>query len=164
VKFLPEESTNSLRTSWSPRRILTVFGLLILIVGLLWYGKAKNPTITLQMCLAAPQRYDGSLIEVGTEATVAQVIEDGFILRQMGKLVKVVGKANDLQVGEFVGLLAVFHRPGLLELKKIHVAKNRRTKIWVSVIPLVMVLLFCIRQYRVDFRRLGLTERNPCRT
>ncbi len=161
---MPDELKNNGGSSWPPQRILTVFGLLILIAGLLWYGKVKNPTVTLQMCLAAPERYNGSLIEVGAEATVAQVIEDGFILRQMGKRVKVVGTVNSLQVGEFVGLLAVFHQPGWLELKKIHVAKNRRAKIWFSVIPLIIVFFLCARQYRIDLSRFEFAERDSCRT
>ena len=156
--------TNSDPKSWPLRRIMTALGLLISIIGLLWYGKVKNPTITLQMCLAAPERYDGSLIEVGAEATVAQVTEDGFILQQIGRLVKVVGAVNNLRVGEFVGLVAVFHRPGWLELKKIHVAKNRRAKIWFSVIPLIVIVLFCVRHYSVDLPRFEITERKPCRT
>ena len=141
------------------KRILFAVSSLLLMIWLSWYGKENDPTITLQMCLKEPRRYDNAIIEVGTEATVDSLTKDGFILKQMGKKIKVVGSDKDLKTGEYISLLAVFHNEGWLELKKIHVAKNRRLKILTSLLPVLLVFYFFFRHYRFhcqtfEFRRL----------
>jgi hypothetical protein len=133
--------------------------LLLLLASLLWYGKVYNPEITLQMCLASPERHDGAMINIGTEVTVAEVLPDGFVIRQMGRTIKVMGNAPGLGIGEFISLQAVFHRPGWLELKALHVARNRRAKIWTSVIPMALILGFFFHRYRFDWRRFEFRER-----
>ncbi|MBN2357031.1 hypothetical protein JXO59_13020 [candidate division KSB1 bacterium] len=127
--------------------------------ALIWYGHAYNPAITLPMCLAQPQRYDGSVIEIGTEVTVREILPDGFTIHQMGRVIPVQGPTVGLREGDFVVLSAVFHAPDRLQLKDIYVARGRRRKIVVSIFPVIVVLYVLIRTYRFDVRRFIIVER-----
>ena len=73
------------RQNWPGKRILFVILLLFVQAGLIWYGRVYNPAITLQQCLADPERYDSARIEVATEAVITAISSDGFMLRQMVK-------------------------------------------------------------------------------
>ncbi len=128
------------------------------LVALIWYGHSRYPAITLQMCLADPDRYDGTTIVVGNEATVSQNVEDGFYIRQMGREVKVITESS-FDIGEFIILQAVFHKPNLLFAEKIRIAKKRRWKIWLSVIPAIAVCAFFIKRYRFNTRNFYFEER-----
>ena len=153
---MPESLTNS----WSGKRFIRTLGLALSLIGLSLYGKVFDPTVTLQMCLRAPEKYDGALIEVGTEATVGDVLADGFTIRQMGKTVRVVGRSEDVAPGEYVNLLAVFHDGPWLELRRLHVAKYRRAKILLSAIPAVGVILLFLYRFRFDIHRFEFSERH----
>jgi hypothetical protein len=134
---------------------LTLVGIVFLIV----YGYIFNPTITLVMCLENPARYDAKVIEIGTEATVADLISNGFVLRQFGMEIPVYGQVRDLAINDFVSLKAVFHREGYLELLKVHAAKGRRLKIWISVPPLFFVIGFFFYKYKFNLRQFLFLER-----
>jgi hypothetical protein len=147
------------RQNWPSKRILFVILLLSGQVGLIWYGKAYNPAITLQQCLAAPERYDSARIEVATEAVIAAISDDGFILRQMGKEIKVIGHGPDLRAGEFVSLTGIFHKEGWIEADKIHVAKKRRAKIAASLLPIIVVLVLFVKKFTFNLCRFEFTPR-----
>jgi len=140
-------------------RFLRIFAYLCIIAALIVYGYLYHPGVTLSDCLASPEKYDGVVIEVGNEAKVERVFDDGFTIRQLGNSVRVFGALEDVQPGEFVLLLARFHKPCTLEAVKIRIAKNRRMKIWLSTIPAVLVAAYFIRRYRFDFRTFYFQER-----
>ncbi len=142
------------------KRWIRMGGYLALLVVLIWYGKAYNPAITLAKCMADPQKYDGTTINIGTEIIVREVLSDGFIVEQMGIRVPVKGEVTGVKGGQYVALSAVFHAPGWLELKQLYIAKGRRGKIVVSLLPLGIVVLVLVRRYRFDFRRLVIFERS----
>ena len=153
-------SKNNVPANWSARRLLTVLSLVTAMLFLLWFGKTHNPAITLQMCLADPQAFDKTLIEIGAEVTVARVTRDGFTIRQMGVEVPVRGTNHGIKPGEFIYLLAVFHQPGWLELKRFHIAKYRRAKIAVSILPIPLIAFLFLKKYRFSWRRFEFMERS----
>ena len=116
------------------------------------------------MCLKEPERYDGTVISVGTEATVAETLPNGFILQQMGRRIPVYGTVPDVAENEFVNILARFHQEGFLELEKIYIAKYRRLKIIASILPVFLVVFLFFKTYRFDFRSYQFFERKTCRT
>lgn len=149
---------------WTFFRILKALVLALVLLALSLYGKFFDPTITLQMCLQNPQKYDGALIEIGTETTVKEILADGFTIEQMGKVVKVAGKTENISPNKFVSLQVVFHKGPWLELKKSHIAKYRRLKIAVSVIPALFIFFLFLREYTFRFNRFEFIERRSCRT
>ncbi|MGQ9560087.1 MAG: hypothetical protein ACUVWA_06210 [Candidatus Oleimicrobiaceae bacterium] len=136
----------------------------MLLVALTYYGYRAFPEIRLADCLHDPARYDGALITVGTEATVERVLPDGFLVRQMGRVVRVIGDAGNARPGDFVRFRARFHREGHLTLEQLYVAKRRRAKVAVSILPALLVVALVIKTYRFDPHRLCFVERKPCRT
>lgn len=153
-------SKNNILASWAAARLLTAMFLAAAMLFLLWFGKTHNPAITLQMCLADPQTFDNTLIKVGAETIVARVTEDGFVIRQMGAEIPVRGANQGIKPGEFIYLLAVFHQPGWLELKRLHIAKFRRAKIAVSILPIPLIAFLFLKKYRFSWRRFEFVERS----
>ena len=140
-------------------RWIRISGLLLILAGLLYYGHQFNPEINLSMCLKDPTRYDGREIPVGTEAKVIKRLADGFILQEMGHTIRVKGDLQDIAPGEYVRMRAIFHKEGYLELKRIYVAEGRRLKIFLSIVPAVLVLFLLFKIYRFDWRRMLFVER-----
>ena len=141
------------------RRICRILAYVCLLAALIVYGYLYHPGVTLSDCLASPEKYDDAVIEVGNEAKVEQVFDDGFTIRQLGRRVRVTGATKDVRPGEFILLLARFHKPSSLEAVKIHIAKNRRMKIWLSTIPVLLIVAFFIKSYRFDFRNFYFQQR-----
>ena len=141
-------------------RSILIFGLLLSLVALVWYGYRFNPKVTLQMCLDDPLKYDGMEIGVGTEAKVTELLPDGFIMKEVGRTFRVKGNPQDASSGDFVRMRVVFHKEGYLELKRLQVAKGRYTKIVVSIVPTLLVLFFLFRTYKFDWRRILFREKN----
>ena len=141
---------------WRAARILAYVSIL---AALILYGNKKHPVITLSDCLTSPEIHDGEIIEVGNEAIVDSVYADGFSIRQLGKTVHVAGDSKDAIPGEFILLLARFHKPNSLEALEFRIAKNRRSKIWVSAIPALVVLGYFIRRYRFNIKYFYFLDR-----
>ena len=143
--------------SWK-NRFFRLFIYSVLLLGLILYGRFFHPFVTLKMCLNEPEKYDGSTIIVGNEAVIKKIFKDGFSIVQMGVEIRVFGP-TDVEPGEFVVLQAVFHKPDRLESIKIRIAKKRRSKIWLSVFPAILVVFYFLRQYRFNFSSLYFEER-----
>ena len=148
------ERLDSGRTRW-----ILIFGLLLSLVALVWYGNRFHPRMTLQMCLDDPVKYDGMEIGVGTEAKVTKLLPDGFIVREVGSTFRVKGNSQDASLGDFVRMRAVFHKEGYLELTRLQVAKGRYTKIVVSIAPALLALFLLFRTYKFDWRRMLFKEK-----
>ncbi len=112
------------------------------------------------MCLRDPLRYDRQEIGVGTEAKVVEIFPGGFMLQEMGRTIRVEGNSLNALPGDFVRLRAVFHKEGYLELKHLYVAKGRRLKIVISILPALLVLFLILKSYKFNWRRMLFTERN----
>jgi len=149
------ERLDSGRTRW-----ILIFELLLSLVVLIWYGYRFNPRVTLQMCLEDPLRYDGMVIGVGAEAKVIQLLPDGFVVKEVGRTLRVKGNPQDASLGDFVRMRAVFHKEGYLELKRLQVAKGKYTKIVVSIAPALLVLFLLFRTYKFDWRWILFREKN----
>ena len=114
------------------------------------YGRYYNPTLTLKQCLEQPDKYDGAYLELANEMTVQAIYPDSFIVHQAGQLIKVVGHDPNIQVNNFIALKAIFHKGGWLQLEGVRVAEQRRVKIWISVLPVLLVLYLFFRQFRFN--------------
>jgi len=133
---------------------------LIVMIGLIFYGKVFNPAITLEMCLNEPEKYDGKTISIGTEITINKILPDGFTIKQFGQIVKVKGKAENIVPGDYITLIVIFHKDRWLELIDYHVAKKRRFKIFVSIFPALLIIYIFFKTFYFDFKRFEFVERN----
>lgn len=140
-------------------RWIKVAGLILALLVLAAYGYMNYPGLTLPMCLDNPGEYDGREVSLGTETRVEEILPGGFRVRQWGRYIRVEGDPQDAEVGDFVQLLAVFHREGFLELKRLYVAKNQRKKILVSILPALLVLGLFFRKYNFTWTKKRFEER-----
>lgn len=136
-----------------------IFLYLALLGALIFYGKQFHPNVTLKMCLEQPERYDETVIEVGNEAMVEHVYADSFTIRYLDHTVVVRGIHPDVKAGEFVLLRARFHKEGWLTPLEIRIAEQRRYKIWVSVLPVLLIGFYFFRKFRFNPKTFFFEER-----
>ncbi len=134
-------------------------GLLAVLAGLAVYGYLYNPVGKLSKCLADPERHDGRIIGVGTEAKVVELLPEGFVIQELGQRIAVAGDLPKASPGDYIRIRAIFHKEGYLELDQLYVAKGRRAKIFVSIVPALLVIFLLFRTYRFDWRQLLFRER-----
>jgi hypothetical protein len=160
MRYFEAMETFKVKSGWSAWRVGRVVIYVGILVALIIYGKVANPDITLKMCLDNPERYDGVTIEVGGEATVGERLRDGFTIVYLGEIVRVKGTHPHLRKREYLSLIAVFHKEGpWLEAIDIHIARYRRMKIALSILPVIAVGLLFVKRYRFDFGCLEFRER-----
>ncbi len=124
--------------------------IMILLSGLVWYAGNHPPWIDLKDCVRDPGQYDGKQVTYIREPRVDSLTEDGFILKYgSGKIrVKADFIPAGFKAGEYIGMTAIYHKDGTLTAEKLIIARNRRYKIWLSVIPVLTVAVLFFRFFR----------------
>jgi len=141
----------------SVKQIAIILGCSILLIALSVVTVYHHPWISLNDCYENPEKYDGKLVTHFREPVIAEILDDGFILKQyQGPSIKVFAETTNLKTGEFVGLKAIFHKEGYLEAVSCRIAKNRRYKIWLSVIPVVLVAFFLFQSFQVEWKTIRI--------
>jgi len=136
---------------------MIIIASLIPLIALSFYNVHYHPWVSLNDCYENPEKYDGQLVTHFREPMIAEIQDNGFILKQyQGPSIKVFANTKDLKIGEFVGLKAIFHKEGYLEAVTCRVAKNRRYKIWLSVIPVVLIAFLLMRFFRIDWKTVSI--------
>ncbi len=148
---------------WSRGRIIRVVLYVVILAFLIWYGQENDPSITLDMCVTHPKKYDGVSLTIGNEAKVYSVRKNGFVIQQMNHRIPVRGNVENLTPGARVTITAIFHQKGWLELRDIHIIKHREAKIWLSIIPVILIVFFFFRCFRFNVKKIQF-ERRRCLT
>jgi hypothetical protein len=125
----------------------------VILAGMCAYSLFEGPRRVpyLSSCLRDPVAFDGRVI-AATGCRVAEVQENGFIVRHFGKEAFIKGMIPGLAEGQYVDFVGRFHKQGRFELEKYHVSSRRARliKLGVSLIPLAVVgYMLCI-----SFRRI----------
>lgn len=134
---------------------------LILLAGLSVYGRFHHPWTSYRECARDPGRCRGRVIESFREPMIGPIGPDGFTLLQRGeKPVFVHADTAGLKSGEYVGLRAVLLEDGSLEAMQFVVARGRREKMIISLIPAALIVFLFLMRFPFDFRRLIFERRN----
>jgi hypothetical protein len=140
---------NGLMNRW-----IIITGLSIVLAGLIVYGAAQNPWVTLNDALARPDQYDGRLINLFIYPKVERLTTNGFDIREVdGPMIHVLGDTAGLKVGEFVGMQAIFHKEGYLVATHAEISKRRKYKVIFSLLPVVLVGFLFIRSFQFNIRK-----------
>jgi hypothetical protein len=151
------------------RARLRVVLCIILLIGLCSYSAVVGPEHldSLPWALAQPDRVAGSELRLPSNMKVVQIHPGAFVVRQRDAQIAVrvpdhlepewVVWQQQLQVGNYVSLKAMFHPEGYLLLHDMHVHRGRRLKIWVSVLALVLLAGILLHERGKGFAR-------PCPT
>jgi hypothetical protein len=132
----------------------------ITLFSLSFYSAHFHPWIGLNDCLQNPQKYDGQLVTSYNEPMIGEIYSDGFqLIQKQVPSIRVYSDTTDLSTGEYVGIRAVFHREGYLVATNLKVARNRRSKIWLSVIPVLIICSFLMYYYRFNMKTFQIELR-----
>ena len=142
-------------------RIVTMLGLVIGLVGLSFYTAHNHPWIDTTECLQHSEQFDGCLVIRFREPMIGEIYNDGFQLIQKNQPpIRVYSDTTELRSGEFIGLQAIYHKEGYLTAEDLRVARNRRYKIWISMIPVLILGVGILCLFRFDSRRFQIELRN----
>ena len=143
------------------KRIVLILTLFIILCLLCIYTGLAHPWISIEECLKNPKKYDGRLITEYWEPQIGKIYSNGFqLIQRHAPSIRVYCDTTGLQSGEFVGLKAHFHDKGYLTAEQAFVATNRRYKIWLSVIPVFLILFLFLYYYRINLKKFQFELRN----
>ena len=107
-----------------------------------------------------PEKFDGEWVTHYHEPMIGEIYADGFQLLQLNRSpIRVTADTTGLIQEKFLGLRAIFHKEGYLEAVSLHVSRNRRYKIGLSVLPVLFIGLLLIRFYRIDWKQCQIELR-----
>ncbi|MFO7891980.1 MAG: hypothetical protein R6V04_16760 [bacterium] len=128
--------------------LLTILGLLCVYTG--W----THPWLNIKECLQNPEQHDSKLITEYWEPKIGKIYPDGFqMIQRHAPSIKVYCDTSGLKTGEFVGIKAVFKKEGYLIAEKVFIASNRQYKIWLSVIPVLIIFFLFLRYYKFNLKK-----------
>ena len=143
-----------------PQRIIKISILLFLLLALSYYGAHFHPWIETSDCLDRPGEYDGKLVTLYSEPMIGEIYSDGFQLLQKHRPpIRVYSDTTGLHTGEFIGLRATFHREGYLQAVSLRVARNRRYKIWLSILPVIFIGIALLHFFRINWKPFQIEQR-----
>lgn len=138
-------------------RVLGLICIPILLFLLAFHSARTYPVLSLNDCMEDPDAYDEQIVSWYNEPMIGEIYNDGFLLVQgQGPSIRVLADTAGLIPGKFIGMVSVFHEEGYLESKKLVVARNRRYKIWLSVIPVFIVGFLLLKTIRINWKKGNL--------
>lgn len=157
----PKDETISLR-----RRLAHAAWSAAAIAALGWWSWYSDPDPSLPEVIASAADFEGRQVKISDEPVVESVATDSFIVRSRGFRLRVSGRVSTDDVGRFVYVRGIFRRPaasaewdGIINPAEHHVARGRRAKIWLSVIPVVWITVLLLRHFRIDTTRWSIEPR-----
>ena len=136
------------------KRLVPILILFLILILLCIYTGRNHPWITIEECLQNPEKYNDKLITEYWEPQIGKIYADGFrLIQRHAPSIRVYCDTTGLKTGEFVGLKAYFKKEGYLRAEQAFVATNRRYKIWLSVIPVILVLFLFFYNYTFNPRK-----------
>jgi len=136
-----------------PKRFALILLLLAFLIALSFYSTNIHPWIHLNQCLENPSKYDGQQVTIYREPRIGEIYPDGFqLLQERGPSIRVYADTAGLRPGEYIGLTATFHKEGYLHVVKLLISKKRRYKIWLSVLPVLLIGGMFVRYYRLRIK------------
>jgi hypothetical protein len=134
--------------------------LLAMIITLSYIGMRTAPWLSVNTCLENPDAYHGRTVTYYREPKVGDIYADGFqLLQKKGPSIRVYADTTGLIQGEYIGMIATFHRDGYLISQSLRIAKNRRYKIGFSVFPVVIVAVLFFRSFRFNLKKCQIELR-----
>ncbi len=137
---------------------------LIAVLG--WWSWYSDPNPGLPEIMASPASYEGQEIKIGDEPVLESTDADSFTVRSRGYRFRVTGNVSQEDVGRFIYVRGVFQLPesageedGRVDPAEHYVARGRRAKIWLSVIPVIWVGVLLLRHFRINTSKLSVEPR-----
>lgn len=114
------------------------------------YGEI-SPSI--ERCLTYPDRYDGREVR-GYPFEVVAAGPGDFTVEERGVKIRVSPRPDDVQAGDYVGLVSTFRREGVLEARTVTRVPNyplrRGAMFGVSILAMAFVAWLFLKTFRVS--------------
>jgi hypothetical protein len=133
----------------------------VLLLSLCAWAHYSNPYPDLGTILANPHQFAGQHVAVFVEARIVEKTGDGFVLVQRGNHLHVRADVGEAPAGEFVAVEGVFLPPDQLQATAWHIARGRRWKILVSLVPALLLIVLLPLALRFDRQKRIFTLRRP---
>lgn len=138
------------------------------VIGLLgWWSWYSNPEPNLTEVMAQPANFEGREIKIGEEPLLEAVESEYFVVRSRGYRLRVAGTVSPEDIGRFIYVRGVFQRvdadaawDAVIQPAEHYVARGRRAKIWLSVIPVVWIAVLLLRHFRFNPARWSIEPRS----
>ncbi len=131
--------------------------LLLGLFSLSYFSVHDHPWISVADCLGNPEKYDGTVITSYYEPKIGEIYTDGFeLLQKHYPSIRVYADTTGLIQGEYVGLKAIFYEEGYLKAVDLIIAKKRREKIWISVLPTILIGILLLKYFRLNWKPLQI--------
>lgn len=140
---------------FSSRYIFLKLSLTVAVVALsclysYTYGPRQN--IYYSDCLDHPAQCEGKRV-LAVVGIVTSVEEKGFKMSVAGGEITVKGKPAGISNGKYLDVAGVFRGKGYMELEDYHLYLERKIKIYVSVIPVIVVGWLLAKNFLLTSRR-----------
>lgn len=135
-------------------RIFKIALPILLIIILIIYG-GKKLLLTypgFNEAAANSEEFNGKQIFYGGK--IVEVKKNYFVLKMEEKKVIVKGVLDKNTQGSNISGKAIFQKDKTLKMLDYHTSNLRQYKIWISLIPALIVLYLFSRDYRFDIRKL----------
>jgi len=134
-------------------RLFYIFLLLLGLISLSYFSVYHHPWISVSDCLKYPENYDGAIVTSYYEPTIGKIYPDGFkLLQKNNPAIRVYSDTTGLIQGEYIGLKAIFQKEGYLKAVELIVAKKRREKIWISVLPVILIVFLLLKYFCLNIK------------
>jgi hypothetical protein len=132
-------------------RSLYIFLLFLGLFSLSYFSVHYHPWISVADCLENPDKYDGAEVTNYHEPLIGEIYADGFdLLQKHNPSIHVYSDTAELIEGEYIGLKAIFHKEGYLKVVDLVVARKRREKIWISILPVILIGFLLLKYFRLN--------------
>ncbi|MDP2918571.1 MAG: hypothetical protein Q8N68_03665 [bacterium] len=142
------------------RRIVSILLIFFAIIGLGAYAVWRGPAVELTswQALDDPGKYAGMEISGGYNRVVGG--EGGYLtVAPFGhKVVLKVSPDFIPERGEFLSYNGRVNSQGYIDVEKIYLHKERGTKYFLSLIPLVIIMIWFARAYKFNWRKFYFEE------
>lgn len=102
--------------------------------------------------LRNPDKFTNKQIYFGGK--ILKINDSNFILKTENKKLTVQGNIPHNSIGANISGKAVFLKNHDLILKSYHISNTRIYKIWLSLIPLLIVLYLFINKYKLEYKTM----------
>jgi hypothetical protein len=130
--------------------ILVFMAVVIILASLLAFSFFHPGLLESAECLRSSNNCAGKEVQIIHDAHVVQILSDGFLVDQLGALVRVVGDPTGLKANDSIQLRGTWQEDSTLLIQEWHVSRQRPWRVWLSFLAVICGALIFLRTFRLD--------------
>lgn len=132
-----------------------------ILLGLLMaHSRFCHPWLSLGKCMTNPEKYDQHIVTHFKEPRIGQIENNGFwLIEKHGSTIFVKMDTTGLIKNEYIGITAIYNKGSYLHPLRFTVAKRRRYKIFLSILPVILIFSILPRIFRIRLNPIRIEDR-----